>query len=289
MILITGATGKLGSFIVEGLLEKGVPTSDIALLVRNPDKAARFAESGVAVRKGNYDDPESLQRAFSGVDTLMFISSSELGARTPAHKNVVNAAKNAGVGLVVYTSILGADSSPLDLAKDHRETEAYLEASGLQTVILRNGWYFENYTENLAAALEHGVIMGAAGSGAYSMATRKDYAEAAVAVLTHSEPQAGNIYELGGSPSVTLRELASEVARQSGKQVVYADLSAQDFEAKLASFGLPPFIAHLLADADAGASAGHLQTDSQDLVRLIGRPTTSLREAVASGLGLLAQ
>lgn len=284
MILVTGATGKLGHFIVNGLLEKGALASELAVLARNPESASDFAKLGIDVRKGDYGDPSSLEAAFQGVDKLMFVSSSELGARAPSHRNVVAAAKKAGVSLVVYTSILNADDSSLDLAEDHRDTETALRESGIPFVLLRNGWYFENYTENLSTALEHGALLGAAGDGAYSMATRKDYAEAAVAVITSTEDQAGRVYELGGSPPVTLKDLADEIARQSKKPVAYVDLATKEYEGKLLEFGLPEFIARLLSNSDEGAKNGFLKTGSGDLERLIGRPSTSLEKAVEAGL-----
>jgi NAD(P)H dehydrogenase (quinone) len=287
MILITGATGKLGQLIIQGLLEKGVSPETLAALVRDPRKAGALKGSGVALRMGDYTDPATLERSFQGVETLMFVSSSDLGARAPSHKNVIAAAKKAGVQQIIYTSILGADSSPMALGADHRETEKALLESGVPFTLLRNGWYFENYTENLGSALAHGAILGAAGEGRYAMATRKDFADAVVAVLLSAKAEAGKVYELGGAPAITLSELAAEVALQSGKPVAYVDLPQAEFQGKLEGFGLPAFVAHLLADADAAAKKGFLDTSSGDLQKLIGRPTTSLAEAVRAGLALL--
>ena len=288
MILVTGATGKLGQLIVQGLLENGVPPGKISVLVRDPGKASDLAERGVTLKKGDYTDPSSLAAAFQGIERLMFVSSSELGARAPSHKNVIAKAKEAGVRHVIYTSILGASDSPMALAADHRETEVALKESGVPFTLLRNGWYFENYTGNLGSALEHGAILGAAGEGRFAMATRQDFADAAVAVLTSSGDEVGKIYELGGSPAITLSELAAEVAHQSGKPVAYVDLSPEEFQTKLEGFGLPPFIAHLLADSDAAAKRGFLDSSSGDLERLIGRKTTSLSDAVRAGLRSLS-
>lgn len=285
MILVTGATGKLGHHIVVGLLERGVPPQELAILARDPTKASDLAKRGVEVRPGDYKDPASLTQPLTGVDKLMFVSSSDLGERAPAHQNVIDAAKKTGVKHLVYTGILNADTSPMDLASDHQVTEKALRDSGIPFTLLRNGWYFENHTENLASALENGAILGAAGEGRFALATRKDYAEAAASVLTSQDDQAGKIYELGGSPSVTLSEIAAEVARQSNKPVAYVNLEPSDYEEKLTSFGLPPFLAHLLADSDAAAAKGFLDTSSGDLKGLIGRATTSLEEAVRVGLG----
>lgn len=287
MILVTGATGKLGHWVVQGLLQKGVGAGDLAVLARDPDKASDLAARGISVRPGDYSDPASLEAAFAGVKQLMFVSSNELGARAPKHKKVIAAAKKSGVKHVVYTSILNADTSPMELASDHKETEAALRQSGLSFTLLRNGWYFENYTENMSSALEYGALLGAAKDGRYAFATRQDYAEAAVAVLTSSKDESGKVYELGGKPSATLSELAAEISRQAEKTpVAYVDLEPTEFEERLKSFGLPPFLAHLLADADAAAQKGFLDTSSGDLERLLGRPATTLSKAVEAGLGL---
>jgi NAD(P)H dehydrogenase (quinone) len=284
MILITGATGKLGHFIVNGLMERGVPASELAVLARTPDRASDFAKLGAQVRPGDYSDPRSLDAAVQGVGKPMFISSSEIEARAFQHHNVVAAAKKAGVPSVIYTSILNADDSPLDLARDHRDTEKALRESGLSYTLLRNGWYFENYTENLATALEHGALLGAAGEGVFSMAARKDYADAAVSVLVSNEEQGGRVYELGGAPVVTLSDLSREVARQANRPVAYVNLSTQEYESKLIEFGLPAPVARLLSNSDEGAKNGFLQTESHDLQKLIGRPSTTLEQAVELAL-----
>ncbi len=284
MILVTGATGKLGHFIVNGLMERGVPVSELAVLVRSPDRASDYAALGVEVRKGDYADPPSLEAALQGVQKLMFVSSSEFESRATHHRNVVAAAKKVGVASVFYTSILHAEDSPLDLASDHQDTEAALRESGLSYTLLRNGWYFENYTDNLATALEHGALLGAAGEGTFSMATRKDYADAAVSVMTSSEEQGGRIYELGGAPAITLSDLAKEVARQANKPVEYINLSTQEYEGKLLEFGLPAPIARVLSNSDEGAKNGFLRTDSRDLQSLLGRPSTTLKQAVELAL-----
>lgn len=287
MILITGATGKLGSLVVTALLEKGVPVEDIAVLARSAERAASLGAAGVEVRTGDYLDQTSLESAFQGIDKLLFISSSDVIDRRPAHENVVRAAKTAGVKLVVYTSILNVETSKISLARDHAHTERSLKASGLPHVLLRNGWYFENYTENLGSVVAHGVVLGAAGDGKFSMAARKDFAEAAATVLTHRESQAGKVYELGGTEGITLADLAAEVGKQTEKPVTYVDLSQSEYQAKLEGFGLPAPVATLLADADNGAKNGELGTSSRDLESLIGRPTTSLAQAVREGLANL--
>jgi NAD(P)H dehydrogenase (quinone) len=282
MIAITGATDQLGRLVVEQLLDK-VPANDIVAAVRNPDKAADLAARGVEVRVADYDDPATLDAAFSGIGKLLFISSSEVGQRARQHGNVIAAAKRAGVELVIYTSVLRADESPLGLAEEHRQTEAALAASGIDHVLLRNGWYTENYLAAIPAALEHGVVLGSAGEGRISAAPRRDFAEAAAAVLTR-DGQAGTVYELGGDESFTLAELAREISAQSGQTVAYRNLTQAEHEAALVEAGLPGPVAALLADADAGVAEGALQEDGGSLSRLIGRPTTPLATLIGSAL-----
>jgi len=283
MITITGATGQLGRLVVKELLGKLSP-SDITAAVRNPDRAADMAAQGVRIRLADYDRPETLEAAFRGTDTLLLISSNEIGRRAPQHKAVIDAATQAGVKLIAYTSILHADTSPLGLAGEHRETEAYLKASGVASVILRNGWYTENHLAGVSAALAHGALLGSAGDGRISSAARADYAAAAAAVLTGGG-RAGQIFELAGDESYTLADLAAEISRQAGKTVIYRNLSEAEYTAALAGAGLPGPFAALLADSDVGASKGGLFDDSGCLRRLIGRPTTPLAVMVRAALG----
>jgi NAD(P)H dehydrogenase (quinone) len=282
MIAITGATGQLGRLVIHNLL-KSVPAAQIVAAVRSPDKAADLAALGVQVRQADYAQPATLATAFQGVDKLLLISSSEVGQRARQHAAVIAAAQEAGVKLLAYTSILHADRSPLGLADEHRETEAMLRASDLPHVLLRNGWYTENYTASVPAALQYGAVMGSAKDGRIASAARADYAAAAAAVLTR-EGQAGRVYELAGDSAYTLAELAAEIARQSGKPVVYNDLPEAAYAAALVQAGLPEGFAALLADSDVGASQGALFDDGHQLSALIGRPTTPLAAVVKVAL-----
>ena len=281
MIAVTGATGHLGRLVLSGLLEQ-VPAAGLAALVRTPSKAAGLAARGVQVREADYAQPATLTAALQGVKTLLLVSSSEVGQRSPQHQAVIAAAKAAGVQLIAYTSILHADRSKLALAAEHLATEQALRASGVPFALLRNGWYLENYTERLAGALQPGFA-GSAGSGRIAAAARADYAAAAVAVLTRPE-QGGKVYELGGDAPFTMAELAAEVARQSGKAVAYADLPAAAYRGVLLGAGLPTAAADIYVDADVNIALGELDDHSGDLARLIGRPTTTLAAAVAAGL-----
>ena len=283
-LLVTGATGQLGNLVIDALL-KTAPAAKIAGLVREGEhgaasKADPLKSRGVETRPGDYDDPASLRSAFAGIDRLLFISSSTMEGRVAQHRNVVEAARAAGVSLIAYTSVLHADRSPLGLAEDHRQTEALLEASGVPYVLLRNGWYTENYMASLPAALAHGALLGAAGEGGIASAARADYAAAAAAVLVSAEAQAGRTYELAGDQAFTLSELAAEVSRQTGREIAYRDLPEAEYKAALLGAGLPLGLAALLADSDAGAAKGALFDDSGDLGRLIGGPTTPWTESV---------
>ncbi|CAN0542984.1 unnamed protein product [Ectocarpus sp. 12 AP-2014] len=282
MIVITGATGQLGRLVVDSLLKK-VPAASLVAAVRNVDKAQDLAELGVEVRQADYDRADSWDAALQGADKVLLISSSEVGKRTSQHQAVIDAAKRVGVKLLAYTSILHADSSVLGLADEHRETEAALNASGLPFVLLRNGWYTENYTHGVPTALSLGAVYGCAGEGRIASAGRADYADAAAMVLT-SDAQAGKVYELAGDTAYTLSELATEIERQSGKPIDYVNLTEAEYTKVLLGAGLPEAFAKLLADSDAGVAKGALFDDGKQLSQLIGRPTLSLEAAVKAAL-----
>lgn len=281
MIAITGATGHLGRLVLAGLLEK-VPPKELVAIVRTPSKAADFAAKGVQVREGDYAKPATLPAALQGVKTLLLISSSEVGQRATQHQAVIGAAKAAGVKLIAYTSILRSTASKLALAGEHIATEKALAASGIPFVLLRNGWYLENYTDHLATSLAHGFA-GSAGTGRIAAASRADFAAAAVAVLTGTD-QAGKVYELAGDAPFTMAELAAEASKQTGKQLAYANLPPEQFKGMLVGAGLPGVMVDIFVDADVNIAQGELDDSSGQLKRLIGRPTTTLAAAVTAGL-----
>lgn len=281
--LVTGASGHLGRLAVQSLLERGVAASDVVATARDLDAIADLAALGVETRVADYTDPASLEQAFKGVDRVLLVSSSAVGERVPQHANVISAATAAGVELLAYTSIVRADSSTLALAEEHRATEELLAASGLPVVLLRNSWYLENYTGQVTTALEHGAVLGAAGDGRVSAATRADYAAAAAAVLV-GDDHAGQVYELGGDTAFTLAEYAAALAAESGTEVVYRDLPAEELTAVLTGAGLPGPYAAVLTDSDLGLARGELQVETGDLSRLIGRPTTAPVEAIRAAL-----
>lgn len=273
---ITGATGHLGRLAIEALKARG---GSAVALVRDPAKAA---DLGVEARAFDYTKPETFG-ALKGVTTLVLISSNDFNDRVGQHKTVIDAAKAAGVGHIIYTSILKGDASPLILAEDHKGTEAYLKASGIAHTVLRNGWYTENYTGSLGGAVAHGAIVGSAGTGKVSTAARKDYAEAIAAVLVDPAKQ-GKVYELAGDEAYTLADLAAVVSAKVGKTIPYVSLPTAEYAKILESFGLPAGFAFVLADSDDQASRGGLFDDSKTLSKLIGRPTTPMAVTVAEAL-----
>lgn len=282
MIAITGATGQLGRLVIQELLQV-IPANQIIAAVRTPDNAKDLAAQGIQIRLADYDQPATLDSALQGVEKLLLISSDAIGQRTTQHKAVIDAAKRAHIHLIAYTSVLHANTSTLALATEHQETEALLTASELPVVLLRNGWYTENYAAGIPAALQHGVVLGSAGEGRIASASRADYAAAAAAVLTKPD-QAGKIYELAGDSSYTLADLATELSRQTGKTIPYQNLPEAEYAAILANAGLPKGFADILAQSDQAASEGALFDDSHQLSQLIGRSTASLADSIKAAL-----
>ena len=280
VIAISGASGQLGKLILEKL-KAAQPSASIRALVRN---AASVTVAGVDVRVADYDQPETLAPALAGVDTLLFVSANDIVKRLEQHKQVVAAAKNAGVKRIVYTSLLKADVTTVSLKTTHVTTEALIKDGGFAYTFLRNGWYFENDTANVTSGVAQGFFIGASGDGKFGYATRADFADAAVVVLSHLGEHDGKTYELAGDHGYTQADFAAEVSKQSGKPVVYKNLPVEEYEKALLGFGLPPLVVTLLSTAQVGASQGHINDDSHTLSKLIGHPTTSLSDFVAATL-----
>lgn len=278
-IAVTGATGHLGRLVVSSLLDRGADPARVVAVVRDAAKAADLTGRGAEVRVADYTDPDALEAAFTGVDRLLLVSSSAVGQRDAQHANVIAAAEAAGVGLLAYTSILNADTTVMRLAAEHQATERRLAASALPTVLLRNGWYVENYTGQLEVAYEHGLV-GAGGDGRFQPAARADYAEAAAAVLVSDEAQAGRVYELAGDQVVTLADVAAAISDASGRPVPYVDLPVEAYAEVLAGAGLPHPVNEIIADSSAAIARGELANDSGDLGRLLGRPTTPVADVI---------
>jgi len=278
-IAVTGATGKLGQLVVENLKTK-TAVENIIALVRTPSKAKNL---GVEVREFDYSQTASQVNSLKGIDTLLLISSNEIGQRAVQHRNVINSAKEAGIKWIVYTSLLHADTSTLSLAGEHLETEKILQESGIPYTILRNGWYTENYTGSIPGAIAGGAFLGSADDGKICSASRADFAEAAAAVLTTSGHQ-GKTYELAGDEAYTLTEFAAELSRQTGKNIPYKNLPEAEYAEILKSFGVPEGFAFAIAGWDVSVSKGDLFDDSLQLSKLIGHTTTPLSKTIADAL-----
>ena len=285
-IVVTGATGHLGRLTVEALLARGVPADRIVATGRRVEALDDLAARGVAVRHADYTELASLRAAFAGAEKLLLVSSSEVGQRLSQHSNVIQAAKDAGVSLIAYTSIPKADSSSLLLAQEHKATEELLADSGVPHVLLRNSWYIENYLGQLPIYLQHGIA-GAAGDGRVSAATRADFAGAAASVLVE-DGHAGRVYELGGQP-FTMTELAQVVSEAAGKPVVYTDMPVEQYTQVLVGAGLLEPVAAVFADGDRGIADGQLLVDTADLEKLLGRPATPLADAVKAAVATLSE
>ena len=282
-IAVTGATGHLGRLVIDKL--KAKTAEAIVALVRSPANARGL---GVAVREADYAKPATLKPALAGVDVLLLISSSEIRERAAQHHNVIEAAKAAEVKRIVYTSLLHADVSPMSLGVEHRATEVKLKAAGIPHTILRNGWYTENHTASIGGALAGGAVIGSAGNGKFSCATRADYAEAAVTALVGTGHD-GKTYELAGDHAYTLSDFAAEISRQTGRTIPYKNLPVHEYATALVGFGLPEAIAKAVASWDADAAEGALFDDGRQLSALIGRPTTPLSTAVAEALAAVSK
>nr|WP_174505444.1 SDR family oxidoreductase [Acinetobacter sp. Marseille-Q1620] len=277
-IAITGATGQLGHFVIDALL-KETKAENIIALVRNIEKAVELKDKGIELRLFDYDQPETLVPALQEVDKLLLISANEVGRRTPQHAAVIDAAKAANVPYIAYTSLLNADTNPLGLAQEHRETESLIKTSGLKYTFLRNNWYSENYLANVQHVAEQGTLYGSAKDGKISSASRQDYAEAAAKVLT-SQGHDNKTYELAGSTSFTLSDLAGYIAKASGKTVKYQNISPEDYTSALKKAGLPDGLIEVIVDADVQTVKGAMYSDSKDLENLLGRKTTLIQDQI---------
>jgi len=283
-IIVTGATGHLGRLVVEDLLERGVPAGDITATGRNVAALDDLGARGVHVRRVDFSDPATLDGAFGAGDRVLLVSGSEMGQRVDQHRAVIDAVAAAGVEVLVYTSGPKAGTSPMLLLTEHRLTEEAIAASGVPAVILRNDWYFENYTGQLDAYFERGAIIGSAGDGRISAASRADYAAAAAAVLVDPTPHLGSTYELAGDESFTLAELAAAIGEASDRPIVYADVAPDEHHAALVGAGLPGPVADVFVDVDQSTKHGALHVETGDLRRLLGRPTTPLVDAVKQAI-----
>lgn len=281
--LVTGATGHLGSFVVEALLKK-VPASELAVSVRNPEKAQHLSAQGVEVRHGDFDQPESLAAAFAGVERLLLISADgDNETRIRQHETAVQAAKNAGVQFIAYTSVAKADESTLGLAKVHRATEKAIRESGIAYSLLRNNWYLENEGGSVQAAAQGAPWVHATGSAKVGWATRSDYAHAAAAVLA-GEGHDNSVYELSGKP-ITQAELAAIAGEVLGKDIPVQNVDSAAYAEIMKGAGLPEFVVSMLVDMQSAIAQGALDVESDTLEQLLGRPAQPLSEGIKALLG----
>jgi NAD(P)H dehydrogenase (quinone) len=279
-IVVTAATGHLGQLVIDELLQR-VPADQVVAVARNAEKAAALADRGVEVRIADYNDPAALAQAFGAGDTVLLISGLEPN-RVEQHKSVIAAVKDAGAARIAYTSVLGGPSADFTLAADHITTEQAILDSGLPYTFLRNGWYNEVYTDQIAVQLEHGVV-GSAGDGRIASASRRDFAAAAAVVLT-GEGHEKKAYELNGDGAWTLTEYAAELSKQSGQDVAYNNLSTSEHVQVLIGAGFPEPLAQMFAGVDTAIEHGLLSGRGSDLSRLIGRPTTPITDTIAAAL-----
>ena len=277
-ILVTGATGKLGSKVMESLLHK-VSAKDLAVSVRDTKKADKLKELGVDVRQGDFDKPEALKDTFAGIDKLLIISTDgDNATRIRQHKNAVTAAKEAGVKFIAYTSLANADNSTLSLADVHRATEAEIKKTGIPYAMLRNNWYLENEAMSIKASVDGAPWMTAAGDGKVGWALQKDYAEAAASVL-FGDGHENKVYELSGTP-LSQEEFVAALEEAAGVKINVLKVSDDEYEKAMQGAGMPDFVVALLCDIQKGIRGGSLNFQSVDFEKLIGRPPTPVKEAL---------
>ena len=282
MIVVTGATGRLGQLVIDGLLQRVAP-EQVTAAVRTPEKAAAFAARGVTVRKADYNEPGLLSAAFEGAERVLLISSNDPRSSVTQHGAAIEAARQAGVALLAYTSLWHADTSTMRTATPHRLTEPMILDSGVPYTLLRNNLYTDHYALQVRQAVRSGVFVGSAGAGRVASATRADYAAAAVAVLA-GEGHENKTYELGGDVAWNYAELAEVLSKAAGREVVYQAISPAEHRELLIAAGIPGVVADLFVNTYAALAEGQLADTPGELRALIGRPTTSLPDAVSAML-----
>ena len=282
-ILVTAASGQLGRLVVESLLARGAEPSSIVAGARDTSKLADAAARGIRTVELDYAKPDTIAAALEGVDAVLLISGSEVGQRIAQHRNVIEAAKAAGVAKLVYTSAPNASTAEYPLAPEHAATEAVIAETGIPAVIVRNNWYIENYAADVARAAETGVVSSSTGEGRIVGATRADLADAAAVVLLE-DGHLGQVYELSGDEAFTYADLAAAASEVLGRDVVYTPLTTEQHVAALESAGLDAGLAGFLTALDDGIARGVLDVPVGGVSRLTGRPTTSLVDGLRAAL-----
>ena len=290
-ILVTGATGKLGSKVVEALL-KTVPAEQIAVSVRNPEKAEALKAKGIEVRQGDYEKPETLDAAFSGIDRLLIISSSEvrLGGdeiRKRQHINAVEAAARAKVKFIAFTSAPKASGSNFFLADVYKTTEEAILKTGIPYSFLRNNWYLENEIASIKGAMDGAPWVTTTGEGKVGWALQQDFAEAAATVLAN-EGHENTIYELSGK-LMTHKELVSVLEEVLGKEIQFHQVEDEAYSEMMKGTGVPESFLPMLINIPKGIREGGLEVVSNDFEKILGRPSISMREALSQIVRQLSQ
>ncbi|MEH7074237.1 SDR family oxidoreductase [Neobacillus drentensis] len=278
-LLVTGATGKLGSKIVDFLL-KTVPASQLAVSVRQPEKAESLLAQGVEVRLGDFDKPETLEAAFAGVDRLLIISADgDNETRIRQHTDAVAAAERAGVKFIAYTSLANATESKNLMAPPHVATEAAIIKTGIPYTFLRNNWYLENEIGSIQAVLAGAPWVTSAGEGKVGWAPQQDYAEAAAKVLV-GEGHENAVYELSG-PLLTQAELVHALGDVLGKEIPVQQVTDETYAEIMKGAGLPDFVIPIVVGIQESIRNGSLAVESNDFEKVLGRPVTPINEALA--------
>lgn len=281
MIIVTGATGALNGATVDHLLET-VPASDVVVVVRDAAKAARFADRGVEVRTGDYADPTSLPAAFAGADQLLLVSSNDQRADAVAlHRNAVEAAADAGVGRVLYTSHQGASlETPFGPGRDHAATEALLADSGLAWTSLRNGFYAHSLAWSLGDWRETGVITVPV-DGPMSWTAREDAAEAAARILLAEQAFDGPT-TLTAAAAPTFAEIASIATEVSGRPVRTEVVGEDEWIDRQMTSGQPEFVARFMLGMYQAAAGGFFAGTDPLLGELLGREPRTVRDLLVA-------
>lgn len=275
--LITGATGILGSQIVQYLL-KDLPASQVAVLVRDPEKATELKNLGVEIRKGDYHQADSLPAALEGIEKLLLISSSDFNDRFGQHKNVIDAAVNACVSHVFYTGVTlrnPGESTIRPLLYSHFETEDYIKSTGLAYTFLRNGLYQEVIPMFTGEAVLQTGVFFPSGDGKVAFASRNDLAEVTATLLT-ADDTAGRAYALTGKNAYSFGEVAQMLTKLSGKDVPFVSPSSEVYENTLRSFSLPEGIITMSTLFASSIQNGDFEEENTTLEELLGRPEKSM-------------
>lgn len=289
-LLVTGASGQLGRRVLELLLEAQAGT--IIAATRMPENLNDFKQRGVIVRRADFDAPETLAEAFAGADRLALISTNAVGKpgwRLDQHRNAVNAAQQAGVSHVVYTSLINpGPDSPVLLAPDHQGTEDALAASTLGWTVLRENIYSDTLLGTLSRAIQMGTLYAAAGDGKTAYITREDCAQAVAAALLASFADRRTL-DITGPEALSQSDLAALASEIAGKSVVYVPLETQVVVNNMVSAGLPQPIAELLASFDTAIAQGRFAMVSTAVEDLTGRKPIAMKDFLASQREALLQ